>query len=92
MNLELTPGQEFLLALERERFNVAYRTQAEPKRIEVIKPIPCTKPHNKPCTKAHVTEEHDQMMYNAGRYAAGARDNAAAEAQEALLKHLEASC
>lgn len=85
----MTPAEEFLLSLERERFNVAYRVPAAPKTIEIIKPVPCTKSHNKPCTKEHVTESRDQMLFNAGRYAGGARDKNALEAHEALIDYWE---
>jgi hypothetical protein len=86
---QLTPAEEFLLSLERERFNVAYRTPAETKK-EVVEVI---RWQTKPCTKEHVTkrgtEKRDQIFYHAGRYAQGARDRNAIEAQEQLEKLLE---
>lgn len=84
----LTPGQEFLLSLERERYNVAYRTTPPPQVVtrEVIRTI------QKPCKKAHPNpaeqEKRDQIMFNAGRFAAGATDKVAIEAHEALMELL----
>lgn len=85
---ELSPGQEFLLMLERERYNVAHRVSAEPK-IQVREVI---RWQTKPCTKQHVSKKHleerDRIMFNAGRYAAGARDATATAANDRLQEEL----
>jgi len=82
---------EWLASLEQERFNVAHRVQTLPKPEVVIKEVParCTKPHAKPCTKSHATEARDQMMFNAGRYIAGASDQVAIDAHEKLMAELD---
>lgn len=77
---KLSKGQEFLLSLERERFNVAHR-KTEPERVIVRVPVKCG--------KRHTSDARDRAMYHAGRYAAGARDKAAIEADAWLQKALK---
>lgn len=67
--------------LELERFGIT----ATPKPVEK----PKTKYITKPCDKEHATDARDQMMFNAGRYAAGARDSVALRCHEALLEVLD---
>jgi len=76
---------EWLASLEQERFNVAHRKPAEVKKeyIEVVRTV------TKACNRTHVTEKRDQIFYHAGRYAQGARDHNAVEAQEQLEHLLE---
>jgi hypothetical protein len=82
MTPELTKAQEFWLSLEAERFNVAYRTSLP----ERIREVPVYR--EKPCTRKHVNradqQKRDQVMFHAGRYAAGATDKAALDAHKAL--------
>jgi hypothetical protein len=89
MTQTLSPGQEFLLSLERERYNVAYRVPAE-----VKKETDTIRYTVKPCTRKHFTkagsEERDKHLFNAGRYAAGATDDVAVLAHEWLMRELDA--
>ena len=76
---KLTSGQEFLLSLERERFNVAHHR----KTAEVV-----FVPTPQKCTRKHVSENRDKLFFHAGRYAAGARDASAVDANAWLQKNL----
>lgn len=87
--LALTPEQEFWLALDRERFNVAYREKVDVVERVVVQP----RVVKQACRRVHLTpktqEAHDQMMFNAGRFAAGAVDRVAVEAHEQLMRFLD---
>jgi len=81
--------------LEAERFDVTFR---EPKRLVEVETVtrPCTRNHATPaesCKRQHVTEteleERDTMMFNAGRYAAGARDKSAVVATEKMFESFD---
>lgn len=77
-------AEAYLIALNKER--TAYR---EPAPVEVVeKMVPCSRKHFDKCTTPHASEKHDQMMFNAGRFAGGARDKVATEAHEQLMKEL----
>jgi hypothetical protein len=69
--------------LDLERFGIV--NKAEPVTPE---PVIKRQYRNIPCDKKHVSEKHDQMMFNAGRFAGGARDKVATEAHEQLMKEL----
>jgi len=60
--------------LEAERYDVSFREPKTPTR----------------CKREHVTEkqieERDKLMFNAGRYAAGARDKVATAANTKLFE------
>lgn len=80
---------EWLASLDQERFNVAYREIKEPRvRVETL-----IRTVIKPCRREHLTSKaraaRDQIMFNAGRYAAGARDHVAVDAHEQLMTLLE---
>lgn len=52
----------------------------------------CKKPHNPVCQRPHLTveaqEQLEQLFYNAGRFAAGARDSVAVQADALLQERL----
>jgi hypothetical protein len=83
-------NRDFWLSLERERFNVAHREIVSERIVE--KPVTRVQTVLKPCNRKHLTsktqQERDQMMFNAGRFAAGAVDRVAVEAHEALMENL----
>jgi hypothetical protein len=82
---------EWFAALDQERFNVAHYSERKPeaKIVEVPVAVKCHRKHSdKACTKRHVTEARDQMLFNAGRYAAGATDFVAVEAHAKLMESL----
>lgn len=85
-----TENRDFWLTLERERFNVAHRTSVPERIVETQKTVVNTV--LKPCNRKHLTSktqvERDQMMFNAGRFAAGAVDRVAVEAHEKLMEAL----
>jgi hypothetical protein len=81
--------------LEAERLDVTFR---EPKAL-CEKPHHecqrnhferCSKPHNPTCQRQHMTpeaqEKMQQLYFNAGRFAAGARDKVAIIANDALFE------
>jgi hypothetical protein len=80
---KLTPAQEYWLLLDRERYShdrEPYVPLVEP-QIRVV---------SKPCARRHIgkkaLEEYGRMMFDAGRYAAGARDTTAIDAYTQMLK------
>jgi hypothetical protein len=76
---KLSEGQEWLLKLERERFNVAHRVE----RAEVVfVPTPVK------CRRKHISENRDKLFFHAGRYSAGARDQVAMDANAWIEKNL----
>jgi hypothetical protein len=68
--------------LDRERFGI------QPKKPVPHACEPCQRPHVRQCRKPHATEARDQMMFNAGRFAAGATDKVAVEAYKELMNEL----
>jgi hypothetical protein len=76
-------AQEYWLLLEKERYGV---TQRQPEVVEKV--LPCSRKHFDRCSRPHASESRDQMLFNAGRFAAGARDKVAALAHEKLMKEL----
>ncbi len=77
----LTPEQEFLVRLEMERNDKSYlqpRKPIEPKVVYLTQ---------KEYPKSRAVR--DKMMFDAGRYAAGARDKSATKAAKALQKELD---
>lgn len=79
----LTPEQAFMLRLEMERNDLSYlhSRKAEPEVVKVI-----VKEKVYPNKRKQAFRE--QMMFNAGRYAAGARDKTAETAHLWLDKTL----
>ena len=73
----------FSNSLELERFGI--KQNPEPVTPE---PVVKRQYRNVPCDKKHTSEKHDQMIFNAGRYAGGARDKVATEAHEKLMEEL----
>jgi len=90
LNPLFSEAEAFNLLLNKERFNVAHRVQAEPK--PVAEPTVITRTVMKPCQRTHLTsktqEARDQVMFNAGRAAAGATDAVAVEAHNKLMELL----
>ena len=91
---------EWLAALEAERHDISYRS-AKSNDLSVTEPKPKQKRANarvvvetyKRPTSSELTPEQlraqakrDEMVYNAGRYAAGARDTKAIEAFQKLAR------
>ena len=77
---QLTPEQAFLMRLEMERNDRSYLTPGrvvEPPIVYVTR-------------KVYVKQspDRDKMMFDAGRYAAGARDKSACRAARKLDKEL----
>lgn len=77
--------------LEAERF-VVFRSA----EVEKPEPLgPCARQHFAPnkCEANHITirqqEKRDKFMFNAGRYAAGARDSIAVKANQQLERELD---
>jgi hypothetical protein len=71
-----TPTELWLLELERERFDTSWR-QPKPERYAPTAPIvvKATKPAD-----PKLQRERDRIMFHAGRYAAGVRDQEAIDA------------
>lgn len=90
LNPIFSEAEAFNLLLNKERFNVAHRVQAEPK--PVADPTPVTRTIVKPCNRKHLTsktqQERDRIVFAAGRFAAGARDTVAVEAHGKLMEML----
>lgn len=76
----MTKEEQWLLALERERHDLSY---LNPKPVQV-ETVFVTKP-----VYPKSREARDKLMFNAGRYAAGARDATAIAAHEKLERELE---
>lgn len=76
-------GCNLWLMLEAERLDRSYLNHpsqhepTEPPKIKVKKET------------AKQREQRDKLMFNAGRYSAGARDTAATRANDALMAELE---
>jgi hypothetical protein len=84
----LTEAQEYWLLLDRERYSrdrEVFVPQVEP-QIRVV---------SKPCTRQHIGkkafEVYGRLMFDAGRYAAGARDKSAVDAYAEMLRRDDAS-
>ncbi len=76
--MDLTPAQEFLINLERERYSAAWRDKPKPQPTQIIY-VPA-----KPDAKKQ--RERDRIMFNAGRFAAGDRDDEATKANNQVAK------
>jgi len=81
--------------LEAERYDQSWRTPLTLPEPKVIT-RPCTRQHATPaeaCQRTHITlaeqEARDQLLFNAGRYAAGARDSVAVKANEAYFASIK---
>lgn len=80
----LNATELWLANLERERTDRSY-LDPEPRRVEVrFVPQPAPKETKKK------REARDKLMFNAGRYAAGARDKTACIANEQLEREINA--
>jgi hypothetical protein len=68
--------------LEAERLDLSYKTvrRTDPKPAEVVSP-----------TRRQANDDRDKLMFNAGRYAGGARDKVATDAHNLLQILLEQS-
>ena len=77
-------AEAYLIALNKER--TAYRTPVEKEYVEIKVTTPCSRKHY---PVKQVDEKRDQMMFNAGRFAAGARDNVALKAHSTLMGLLD---
>jgi hypothetical protein len=75
--MPLTPVEQWLLELERERTSRWIKNN-EPE-VQILKEV-CTRPHE---SKKH-RAERDRVFYDAGRFAAGDRDKAAIKANDRL--------
>lgn len=82
------------MALEAERFDLSYRsaksndlsvTEVKPKRRKTDTKI-STQPPRPTIQEIRERTERDQLLYNAGRYAGGARDQDAVQAFMTLNK------
>lgn len=83
-------GCSLWLRLEAERADMTYLGRERP--VEPSKPAPLAKtrlPEPKHVCKPVVDEERDRLMFNAGRYQAGDRDESAARAWLSLQKLFE---
>lgn len=76
---KLTNVEQWLLSLERER--VARWVKPTEPEVQILHEI-CTKPHE---NKKH-RAERDRVFYDAGRFAAGDRDQAAIKANDRLRR------
>lgn len=61
--------------LEAERNDLSYKNP---------KPLPTNQPYIRPRMDSKKRDQRDKLMFNAGRYAAGARDSVAVAANEWL--------
>lgn len=86
LNPIFSEAEAYLIALNKER--TAYRDPAPVEVVEKIVVSPCNRKHYDRCSKAHATESRDQMLFNAGRFAAGATDRVASDAHDKLMKEL----
>jgi hypothetical protein len=77
--MDLTPAQQFLIDLERERYSTAWRAKPEPKHQPQIVYVPAK-------VDAKKQRERDRIMFNAGRFAAGDRDDEATKANNQVAK------
>lgn len=68
---------DFLSALEMERFDLSYKTINRPDPANVIEPVATV--IDKP-KRRFVDDDRDKLMFNAGRFAAGATDSVAIKA------------
>lgn len=71
--------------LEAERLDVTFRAPASETIGPCARPhFECKKPHNPVCQRPHFTDKTNEafanLYFNAGRYAAGARDSVAVKA------------
>ncbi|CAB4152731.1 hypothetical protein UFOVP609_25 [uncultured Caudovirales phage] len=77
--MSLTPVEQWVLELERER--VSRWIKPKQPELQILKEI-CTRPHE---NKKH-RAERDRVFYDAGRFAAGDRDQAAIKANDRLRR------
>lgn len=78
-------GCTLALVLEAERLDQSYKTRQEAQ--EIIPPPPVVIREKVKPSKAE-RDKRDKLYFNAGRYAAGARDTTALQAHEQLQKEL----
>lgn len=75
--MSLTPVEQWVLELERERVSRWIKPQQP--QVQILHEV-CTKPHESKKRRA----ERDRVFYDAGRFAAGDRDQAAIKANDRL--------
>jgi hypothetical protein len=80
----LTAAQEFMINLERERYDVTWRTPRE--KHAPPAPTVIVRQRN---VSAREQRTRDRIMFNAGRYAAGARDEEATTANQQVGKIIQ---
>lgn len=78
----LTPGELWLLELERERYDTTWAA----KPTQTFQPQIVFVPERQNAKKQR---ERDQIMFHAGRYAAGARDTEATSANAKVAALIE---
>jgi hypothetical protein len=83
---KISEAEAFLIALNRER--TAYRVPAPVQVVEKTVIASCRRKHYDRCSRHHSSDVRDQMLFNAGRFAAGATDRVAADAHTALMDTL----
>lgn len=76
---KLTPGELWLLDLERERYDTTWADKTKTTHQPQIIFVP---------PNAKQQRERDNIMFHAGRYHHGARDKAATEANAKVAKLL----
>jgi hypothetical protein len=67
---------KLMTALDAERFDLSYKTFGKP-TPEPVDPVA-------PPKRRHDNDDRDKLMFNAGRFAGGARDKAAIDANNLL--------
>lgn len=97
-NRTLEEMKEWLMALERERYDLSYRsaksddlsvTEVKPKaraRAPKVAETYKTKTSEPTLEELRARTKRDQLFYDAGRYAGGARDQEAVKAFQDLHK------
>lgn len=80
---QMTPGELWLLELERERYDRSYavpRNRYEPQIATITRVVKTQAP------TSQEQKERDRVMFHAGRFAEGARDTDALEANNKISK------
>lgn len=66
---------KIMTALDAERFDLSYKTFGKPEAEPEVE-----EPQVAPPKRRRVNDDRDKLMFNAGRFAGGARDKAAMDA------------
>lgn len=89
VNMTKTPAQLWLMELERERFDTSWRNQKPPERYAPSQPIIVKQQIVAPAVDHKAQRERDQIMFHAGRFAAGSRDEEATAANAKVGKLIQ---